>query len=208
MSSSFTSFLLLLFSLQLVKDEPDLEPESVKHIFIENVMKLDPQTLTDNGFRCFDRFFRHVNCNDHKLRQWRRTLLTDSLDLMGLEYLWEVILTAQQGIAHKAIDSMKDIYTNLTPQLKEQNVRGEERGRRRRGTSADCELCVCCPPLPSCLWSPLPSIRPIQRYLRSSSATALRRCILSGRTSWPSSRERAQRRQQRTWWATSSRWWS
>ena len=131
-SSSFTAFLLILFSLQLVKDEPDLEPESVKHIFIENVMKLDPQTLTDNGFRCFDRFFRHVNCNDHKLRQWRRTLLTDSLDLMGLEYLWEVILTAQQGIAHKAIDSMKDIYTNLTPQLKEQNVRGEEGGGRRR----------------------------------------------------------------------------
>ena len=128
MEGSFAS-LLLSFSLQLVKDEPDLEPESVKHIFIENVMKLEPQTLTDNGFRCFDRFFRHVNCNDHKLRQWRRTLLTDSLDLMGLEYLWEVILTAQQGIAHKAIDSMKDIYTNLTPQLKEHNVRGERRGR-------------------------------------------------------------------------------
>ena len=61
---SFAS-LLLLFPLQLVKDEPDLEPESVKHIFIENVMKLEPQTLTDNGFHCFDRFFCHVNCNDH-----------------------------------------------------------------------------------------------------------------------------------------------
>ena len=140
---SFAS-LLLLFPLQLVKDEPDLEPESVKHIFIENVMKLEPQTLTDNGFRCFDRFFRHVNCNDHKLRQWRRTLLTDSLDLMGLEYLWEVILTAQQGIAHKAIDSMKDIYTNLTPQLKEHNVRGERRGERevgeRWGVLIACQL--------------------------------------------------------------------
>ena len=129
--------MLLPFPLQLVKDEPDLEPDSVKHIFIENVMKLDPQMLTDNGFRCFDRFFRHVNCNDHKLRQWRRTLLTDSLDLMGLEYLWEVILTAQQGIAHKAIDSMKDIYTNLTPQLKERNVRG--RGREEKGEGREIE---------------------------------------------------------------------
>ena len=150
MEGSFAS-LLLLFPLQLVKDEPDLEPESVKHIFIENVMKLEPQTLTDNGFRCFDRFFRHVNCNDHKLRQWRRTLLTDSLDLMGLEYLWEVILTAQQGIAHKAIDSMKDIYTNLTPQLKEHNVRGErggerevgrEEGRERSGREVGCVNCL------------------------------------------------------------------
>ena len=125
--------LLLLLSLQLVEDEPDLEPESVKHMFIEIVMNLDPQTLTDNGFRCFDCFFRHVNCNDHKLLQWRRTLLTDSLDLMGLEYLWEVILMAQQGIAHKAINSMKDILTNLTPQLKKLNVRGEERGEEKRG---------------------------------------------------------------------------
>ena len=108
--------------LQLV--QLGLQPESVKHIFIENVMKLDPQTLTDNGFRCFDCFFRHVNMNERKLHLWRRTLLTDSLELMGIEYLWEVILTAQQGIAHKAIDSMKDIYTNLTPQLKKHNVRG------------------------------------------------------------------------------------
>ena len=110
-----------------------MEPDSVKHVFIENVMKLDPQTLTDNGFRCFDCFFRHVNVNEHKLRPWRRTLLTDSLELMGIEYLWEVILTAQQGIAHKAIDSMKDIYTNLTPQLKEHNVRGRRRGKGRGG---------------------------------------------------------------------------
>ena len=48
--------------------------------------------------------------------------MTDSLDLMGLNYLWRVILTSQQSIAHKAIELMKDIYTNLTPQLKEQNV--------------------------------------------------------------------------------------
>ena len=116
--------MLFLFPLQLVKDEPDLEPDTVKHIFIENVMKLDPQTLTDNGFRCFNCFFCHVNVTEHKLRPWRRTLLTDSLELMGIEYLWEVILTAQQGIAHKAIDSMKDVYTNLTLQLKEHNVRG------------------------------------------------------------------------------------
>ena len=39
------------YPLQLVNDEPDLEADSVKHIFVENVMKLNPTTLTDNGFR-------------------------------------------------------------------------------------------------------------------------------------------------------------
>jgi ubiquitin carboxyl-terminal hydrolase 9/24 len=107
---------------KLVSDEPDLEPDTIKHMFIENIMKLSPNLLTDNGFRCFDQCFRHVNFNDKKLKQWRGPLVTDRLDLMGLDYLWDVILTGQQGIANIAIELMTEIYTNLTPQLKERNV--------------------------------------------------------------------------------------
>ena len=36
---------------QLVSDEPDIEPETVKKIFTDNVQKLPPQLLTENGFR-------------------------------------------------------------------------------------------------------------------------------------------------------------
>ena len=119
--------------IQLVEDGPDLELELVEHIFVDIVMKLDPQTLTVNGFRCFDCFFRHVYVNEHKQRPLRARLgFGHRVDQMGIEYLWEVILTAQQGIARKAIDSMKDIYTNLIPQLKKHNVRGQE-GRGREG---------------------------------------------------------------------------
>lgn len=37
--------------LQLVSDEPDIEPETAKKIFTENVHKIPPQHLTENGFR-------------------------------------------------------------------------------------------------------------------------------------------------------------
>ena len=127
-SPSFALLLLPMLSFKLIEDEPDLEPETMKHIFISKLMKLDPQALTYNGFFCFDCCFHKVNLNDFKLRQWRRTIVTDSLDLMGLEYLWEVMLNAKQDIAHKAIDCMKGIYSTLTPQLMELNVRGHRGG--------------------------------------------------------------------------------
>ena len=37
--------------MQLVSDEPDIEPETAKRIFTENVHRLPPQHLTENGFR-------------------------------------------------------------------------------------------------------------------------------------------------------------
>ena len=36
---------------QLVSDEPDIEPETAKKIFTDNVHKIAPHTLTENGFR-------------------------------------------------------------------------------------------------------------------------------------------------------------
>ena len=38
---------------KLVSDEPDIEPETARKIFIENVHKIPPHLLTDSGFRLF-----------------------------------------------------------------------------------------------------------------------------------------------------------
>ena len=43
---------VLYLLLQLVSDEPDIEPDTVKKIFTENVHRMPPQHLTENGFRC------------------------------------------------------------------------------------------------------------------------------------------------------------
>ena len=65
-------------------DEPDIEPETVRRLFTENILGLTPSALTDNGFRCFDRFFRLVNLNHQRLSKWNRTsFITESVDLIG-----------------------------------------------------------------------------------------------------------------------------
>ena len=69
-------------------DEPDIEPETAKHLFTQNILNLTPSALTDNGFRCFDKFFRMVNLNQHGLSKWNRScFITESVDLIG-EWVW------------------------------------------------------------------------------------------------------------------------
>ena len=41
--------------------------------------------------RCFERFFRGVNIKEGKLVAKRRTYLMEDLDLIGVDYLWQVI---------------------------------------------------------------------------------------------------------------------
>ena len=129
--------------LQLVSDEPDIEGETAKRLLIENVMKLNPSVLSEYGFklvitpnylisilllitidhcRCFDRFFRHVNQSERRIVPWRRGFLTESVDLIGLNHLWHVVLTADHAIAYKAIELLKDIFTNISPKLQQEQV--------------------------------------------------------------------------------------
>ncbi len=76
---------------KLMTDEPFLNPEIIKSFFVNYVSKLDPKLITDSGIRCFDRFFKHVNLKFNRLIQKGSYFLTESLDLIGLDYLWKVM---------------------------------------------------------------------------------------------------------------------
>ncbi len=76
---------------KLMTDDPDLEPDMNKTFFVDYITKLDPKLLTDSGIRCFERFFKNVNLKYNRLVQKRHFFLTESLDLIGLDYLWKVI---------------------------------------------------------------------------------------------------------------------
>ncbi len=71
-------------------DEPDLDPDINKDFFESNVLQLDPTLLTENGMKCFERFFKAVNCREGKLVAKRRAYMMDDLELIGLDYLWRV----------------------------------------------------------------------------------------------------------------------
>lgn len=75
---------------KLMGDEPDLDPDINKDFFENNVLQLDPSLLTENGMKCFERFFKAVNCREGKLVAKRRAYMMDDLELIGLDYLWRV----------------------------------------------------------------------------------------------------------------------
>lgn len=76
-------------------DEPDIEPETAKRLFTENILRLSPSSLTENGFRCFDKFFRMVNLNQHGLSKWNRScFVTENIDdLIGMVLSFSAVST-------------------------------------------------------------------------------------------------------------------
>ncbi|XP_076338950.1 ubiquitin carboxyl-terminal hydrolase 9X-like isoform X1 [Tachypleus tridentatus] len=102
---------------KLMGEEPDLDPEINRDFFENNILHLDPSLLTESGMKCFDRFFKAVNSKEEKLLPKRRALLMDDLELIGLDYLWKVVLCSGEEIANKAIELLKETYTNLGPRL-------------------------------------------------------------------------------------------
>ncbi|CAF0941972.1 unnamed protein product [Adineta ricciae] len=100
-------------------DEDDFEPKAAKDFFQNHLMKLEPNLLTDLGMNCFDRFFKSVNAQLNKLQQKRRSIrLMNDEDLVGIEYLWKLILNGSDEVADRGIQLMREIYTNISPQLK------------------------------------------------------------------------------------------
>uniref|UniRef100_A0A671Q4F9 ubiquitinyl hydrolase 1 n=1 Tax=Sinocyclocheilus anshuiensis TaxID=1608454 RepID=A0A671Q4F9_9TELE len=107
---------------KLMGDEPDLDPDINKDFFENNVLQLDPTLLTENGMKCFERFFKAVNCREGKLVAKRRAYMMDDLELIGLDYLWRLVIQGSDDIATRAIDLLKEIYTNLGPKLQVNQV--------------------------------------------------------------------------------------
>lgn len=102
---------------KLMGDEPDLDPGINKDFFENNLLKLDPVVLTESGIKCFERFFKAVNSKEERLKGKQRGYVLDNEDLIGKDYLWRVITDADENIAYKAIDLLKEVSTALSLRL-------------------------------------------------------------------------------------------
>ncbi|KAK7070589.1 putative ubiquitin carboxyl-terminal hydrolase FAF-X [Halocaridina rubra] len=107
---------------KLMGDEPDLDPEINKDFFENNILQLDPSLLTENGMKCFDRFFKAVNSKEGKLVLKRRVYLMDDVDLIGVDYVWRVVLCGSEEFAGRAIELLRETFTNLGPRLQANQV--------------------------------------------------------------------------------------
>ena len=105
---------------KLMGDEPDLDPEINKEFFQSNLLQLDPFLLTEAGIKCFERFFKTVNIKEGKLITKRRSCMMEDMELIGLDYCWKVIHKSSEEVAAKAIELLKETFTNLGPKLQVQ----------------------------------------------------------------------------------------
>ncbi len=51
--------------------------------------------------------------------------MTEKVDLVGIEYLWKAMLVAPENIVSKPIELLKDIYTNLSTKLQQDQVHSQ-----------------------------------------------------------------------------------
>ena len=107
---------------KLMGEEPDLDPEINRDFYENNILQLDPSLVTENGIKCFDRFFKAVNCKANKLVAKRRAYLMNDTELIGLDYIWRLVLCSNQDIANSAIELLKETFTNLGPHLQANKV--------------------------------------------------------------------------------------
>ncbi|CAB4035298.1 probable ubiquitin carboxyl-terminal hydrolase FAF-X, partial [Paramuricea clavata] len=107
---------------KLMGEEQDLNPEISGMFFESKVLKIDQSCLTENGMECFERFFQKVNVKEGKFVSKRRMLVMDDLDLIGIDYLWEIALKGSERIVGRAVNLLKQSYTNLGPRLRANQV--------------------------------------------------------------------------------------
>ncbi|KAH9280250.1 putative ubiquitin carboxyl-terminal hydrolase FAF-X [Echinococcus granulosus] len=77
--------------------------------FQDNILNIKPEVLTPAGMDLFRCFF---NCVNTKLKSSEETTLQSQSDLMGLDYLWHIVLASNDGAARIAIEMLRELYTN------------------------------------------------------------------------------------------------
>jgi len=102
---------------QLMSEEQDLDPVIIKSFYEDIILNLDPSLITESGVDCFDRFFKAVNLKEGKLIIKKASRFTCDFDLIGLDYLWKIIIYCNDNVASKGITLMTEIFTNISPSL-------------------------------------------------------------------------------------------
>ena len=91
-----------------------LDSELHQDFFTNKILQVDPNDLTENGFKCFERFFLSVNVKEKKMILKRGYYSTQDLQLDGLDYVWRVnTLGPTVQVAEKAAELLVKIHAQL-----------------------------------------------------------------------------------------------
>ena len=72
------------------------------------------------GLKCFIAYFETVNTNEHRIHRSGSSLVVDKTDLIGMHYLWQLVLKSPYGnIAEEATQYLIDVsFSWLSHKLK------------------------------------------------------------------------------------------
>ncbi|OQV21658.1 putative ubiquitin carboxyl-terminal hydrolase FAF-X [Hypsibius exemplaris] len=90
----------------------DILPTVIKEFFETKVLMLDPACLTESGLECFSRFLYYVNVKERKLEARRKQHYLQDVELIGIDYLWKIILTCNEETSQLGINLLRDLYAS------------------------------------------------------------------------------------------------
>ncbi|XP_077972925.1 ubiquitin carboxyl-terminal hydrolase 24-like [Styela clava] len=98
----------------------DLENDTVKLMFRERLLKLDPAQMCPSAYHCLMKFMESTNINEQKMKRSSGNLYVDKLDLLGLDFLWRVCLECPcEEVAELAVGTLvKFSYLYVSSNLK------------------------------------------------------------------------------------------
>lgn len=108
--SWLSSTLNIWFSEGIIINE-----ELTHHIFTDLFLKLDPRFISIEGYLCFEKFFVNLN-KQHGIisSEYESDIEVRELALLGMQYLWEILLQARQKQVFKsASEFLKKIFKGL-----------------------------------------------------------------------------------------------
>uniref|UniRef100_A0A5K3FTL0 ubiquitinyl hydrolase 1 n=1 Tax=Mesocestoides corti TaxID=53468 RepID=A0A5K3FTL0_MESCO len=98
----------------------ELVQQHAAEFFKKNILKIEPEALTPTGMKLFRCFFNYVNCELGKIdevRLPRQHIVLRDPDLVGVDYLWRLVLAADERVARIGIEMLQELYTNLDNSL-------------------------------------------------------------------------------------------
>lgn len=100
----------------------DLENETQQDFFKQKLLSISPCDVSPSSFDCFIEYLESVNINAGKMRKNVSTLVVESQDLIGMEYLWTLVTDCpHENIAKDAIEYLLKLsYLSVTNKLKKE----------------------------------------------------------------------------------------
>ncbi|KAF2883782.1 hypothetical protein ILUMI_22368 [Ignelater luminosus] len=98
---------------KLLSQGQDLDPVSVNIIFVNKILTLPTTNMCEIGFRCFKAFFLATNTMQKRLEHKKDHLIVRDPELVGLDYIWNIILSANDKIAAAATDLLRQVSIHI-----------------------------------------------------------------------------------------------